>query len=609
MNLNPLSLAIVNPRGAGVAAALFEDFTNSAVDFDSSITFTRGSQAMYFDSTGTLKFAPSNMIRNNTMVGAVAGTPGTLPTNWSIGGGGVGTLVQEIVGAGTSAGIEYIDIRLSGTTSTTSIIIFTESATQIAATTAQSWSNSFFLARIAGDNTNITTIEHAVTERTAAGALVLLNTSSDIKSAITSTIARNTLSVALSGGGTVAWVNSGLRLTFSSGVAINITLRIGLPQLQMGSEATPAIRTSGSAVYLPRSNAYQDYNPSTLAPLGFLIEEQRTNLLTYSAEFDNAAWTKSGTCSITSNSTTSPAGTTTADTLTVAALGPNRIEASFTPSTSTTYTFSIFIKAGDVNGVTVRLFFTGGVSVDTYSDYIFSSNTFQNTIGVGIFSSILLQNGWRRLTIICASGNNGVNVSVRVGGLIGTAQTGTTSYIWGAQCEVGAFATSYIATSAAAATRLADSASITGTNFSSWYNQTEGTILANFSRPTPMLNSFVVDISDNTFNEIMALYTDAANMIYNVRDGGISQATATLLAGTGIAGTRYKQALAYKVNDFAACSNGGTVQTSASGTIPTVNRVNIGNFNGASQYLNGHLRSLSYFRSRLPNATIQSVTT
>ena len=83
MNLNPLSLAIVNPRGAGVAAALFEDFTNSAVDFDSSITFTRGSQATYFNSTGTLKFAPSNMIRNNTMVGAAAGTPGTAPTNWS----------------------------------------------------------------------------------------------------------------------------------------------------------------------------------------------------------------------------------------------------------------------------------------------------------------------------------------------------------------------------------------------------------------------------------------------------------------------------------------------------------------------------------------------
>jgi hypothetical protein len=362
-------------------------------------------------------------------------------------------------------------------------------------------------------------------------------------------------------------------------------------------------------VYLPRSNAYQDYNPSTLAPLGFLIEEQRTNLLTYSAEFDNAAWTKSGTCSITANSTTSPDGTTTADTLTVAALGPNRIEANFTPSISTTYTFSIFIKAGDVNGVTVRLFFTGGVTVDTYSDYIFSSNTFQNTVGVGIFSSILLQNGWRRLTIICASGNNGVNVSVRVGGLVGTAQTGTTSYIWGAQCEVGAFATSYIATSTAAATRLADSASITGTNFSSWFNATEGTfaLVGDYSyiaTLTPGMLKAADSGSDN-------------NRIFMAIETG-TQRFVVLAAGTGVAdisrsgvvaGTVFKQAAAYKANDFASCINAGAVGTDATGAVPTgLVALYLSRDNGAN-YPNGHIQRLSYYRTRLPNATLQSLTT
>ena len=55
-----------------------------------------------------------------------------------------------------------------------------------------------------------------------------------------------------------------------------------------------------------------DFDPVTLAPLGFLIEEQRVNLLLYSAEFDNAAWAKTNT-TITANATTSPDGTANAD--------------------------------------------------------------------------------------------------------------------------------------------------------------------------------------------------------------------------------------------------------------------------------------------------------
>ena len=52
-------------------------------------------------------------------------------------------------------------------------------------------------------------------------------------------------------------------------------------------------------------------------------------------------------------------------------------------------------------------------------------------------------------------------------------------YIWGAQLEQGAFPTSYIPTSGSTVTRAADNAKITGTNFTDFYNQTEGTILQN----------------------------------------------------------------------------------------------------------------------------------
>ena len=90
---------------------------------------------------------------------------------------------------------------------------------------------------------------------------------------------------------TTAFVRPVLILSSNTSVAIDITLRIGMPQLEIGSVANSVIATSGTAYYGPRL----DYNPSTLAPLGLLIEEQRTNLLTYSSDITNAAWNKGNT--------------------------------------------------------------------------------------------------------------------------------------------------------------------------------------------------------------------------------------------------------------------------------------------------------------------------
>ena len=102
--------------------------------FSQIITFTRASTATYFDSAGVLQSAavdqprldynPStlaaqgylieesrtNSIRNNTMVGAVVGTPGTIPTNWQVFTNVTG-LTRQIVGTGTENGITYIEVK------------------------------------------------------------------------------------------------------------------------------------------------------------------------------------------------------------------------------------------------------------------------------------------------------------------------------------------------------------------------------------------------------------------------------------------------------------------------------------------------------------------
>ena len=240
-----------------------------ATSLDSGITFSRASTATFFNSLGVLTTASSgvarfdynpstlqprgllieeqrtNSIRNNTMQGAVAGTPGTLPTNWAEVGGGLGTLTRQIVGTGTENGITYIDLKFSGTTSTVSVGYAFEAVGGIAASNGQTWTNSFWCKLVAGSAANITSVNSLIEERTGAGGF-LANTVSAISP--TATLTRFPQTFTLNAGATVGQVRGGFILLFSSGVAIDITLRIGLPQLELGAFATSVIPTTTTAL-------------------------------------------------------------------------------------------------------------------------------------------------------------------------------------------------------------------------------------------------------------------------------------------------------------------------------------------------------------------------
>lgn len=186
----------------------------------------------------------TNSIRNNTMQGAVAGTPGTPPTNWVTIGAGLGTLTQQIVGTGTSNGINYIDLKLSGTTSTTSFGLSFDAPNQVVASSTQTWTSSFWISLVAGAITNITAIENRVTERDSTGTF-LATTTFDMKPSLSALLTRREVSRTLSGG-TAARVSGELFFTFASGAAIDITLRIGMPQLELGAFATSVIPTTSA---------------------------------------------------------------------------------------------------------------------------------------------------------------------------------------------------------------------------------------------------------------------------------------------------------------------------------------------------------------------------
>lgn len=186
----------------------------------------------------------TNSIRNNSMQGAVAGTPGTAPTNWVV--GGLSGLTLELVSVQTELGVDTIRYRLSGTTtSTLTFFLHFESTTQIAASQTQVWTRSPFLKVVSGSITGFNSINTVLTERNAGGT-DLTNSEVDIKASLTSSLTRFSTTYTIAQA-TAAFAQPGLSFRANDATAVDITIDIGLPQLELGAFATSPIRTTSAA--------------------------------------------------------------------------------------------------------------------------------------------------------------------------------------------------------------------------------------------------------------------------------------------------------------------------------------------------------------------------
>jgi len=357
-----------------------------------------------------------------------------------------------------------------------------------------------------------------------------------------------------------------------------------------------------------------DHNPVTLACNGLLIEESRTNIITYSENMSVAnGWSEDSNRILwVNNATASPAGTTTAEKITELVLAgvSRKISVKNVPVVSgTTYTLSVYAKAAERSflQITASANFTSA-----YQNFDLSNGT----IGSGTATSSAITamgNGWYRCSIVAqasatASGTITVGIVPASTSTLFTAYLGADNhgiFLWGAQLEAGSFPTSYIPTTTAALTRSADVCSITGSDFTGFYNQSEGTMLAN-AFTTASGDRTVLAADDNTANEMIRLRTEGTNPFFKVTDGGSD--VVAIDAGTVTANTAFKLIGAYKVNDFASSINGGSAVTDTTGTIPTVDRMRIGAGQGGNTMC-GCISAIRYFKKRLPDAKLQSLTT
>jgi hypothetical protein len=352
-----------------------------------------------------------------------------------------------------------------------------------------------------------------------------------------------------------------------------------------------------------------DHNPTTGESLGLLVEEARTNNFTASEDFSNIDWIKT-LATVSTNVTNDPALLPTADKLVEDVTnGEHQISRSFPVVSGTTYTISLFVKAA--GRTFCRFGFTGlGFAAPTRSTFGLSTGTITTNAG-GSPTITALGNGWYRLSVTNTA------TSSTAGSFIIQPQTdsSTSSYtgdgtsglfLWGAQLEAGSGpSTSYIPTTTATVTRAADVASITGTNFSQFYNQTEGTM---FASGIIANNGVITVVDDGTFNNRKPQFTV-----------GASSATDCSYVTTGSVIANFSQAssanvlnrwaTAYATDDFGFSANNLAPVQDSSGTLPSGNNtLRLGSFHNGSSNANGTIRRLTYWPTRLSNTTLQAIT-
>lgn len=389
---------------------------------------------------------------------------------------------------------------------------------------------------------------------------------------------------------------------------------------------TPTFTRASTATFVGSNGLIQtaavnaarfDHDPVTLASRGLLIEEGRTNTCLQSENFGTTWSNDVGLVAISVDQTTSPSGAMDADKISENTTASNRritIQAqSFV--NGTTYTFSCFVKAAERDFVQLRF---GSAFGGQFQNFIVGGVN-AGTLGSGVGATSAIQaypNGWYRCSITATSATTGssqVTLGPQVSSTalawqpyVGTIGSGI--FVWGAQVEVGSFPTSYIPTTTAALARSADVCNITGGNFSMFYNQPEGTLFASGIVDTVgagLLFPFFLNLNDGTVNNRIVLgSTNSGGFAVRpiIANSGVN--VYTQIIGTASAGQSRKVALAYKESDHRAAANSQLTTAGTTGSPPSgLNRADIN-----SAFFVGTISAIRYYKKRLPNAKLASLT-
>jgi hypothetical protein len=328
------------------------------------------------------------------------------------------------------------------------------------------------------------------------------------------------------------------------------------------------IPTTSAAVHGPRF----DYDPVTHAAKGLLIEEARTNVVLQNRDLTNAAWTKTS-CTAAKTQTGIDGVVNSASSLTATGANATCLQA-ITLGSSARYQ-SAYVKRLTGSGV-VNMTMNGGTT----------------------WTPVTVTANWTRVEIPTATlANPSVGFQIVTSG-----DAIAVDYV---QNENGVVATSAMPTTSSTVTRAADVAVMTGSNFSDWYNQSQGTLVAEFDLLDASGTRPVISADGGSTAEQIMLYGSGTDPKALVRDGAVIQADIDV--GTIAARTAYKLGLSYALNDVAASLNGGAVGTDVTATMPTPTQLRLGS--DGTNYLSGRIAHLQFQNTALDDAALQTLTT
>jgi hypothetical protein len=362
-----------------------------------------------------------------------------------------------------------------------------------------------------------------------------------------------------------------------------------------------------------------DYDPVTLEFRGWLIEGAATNEMVYSEDLSQSEWIDVRSSS-SATSQTAPDGDEDAykiveDTSSSTSHYQLR-EESFVNGQQ--YAVSVFARADERDEIYFWALSLN--SVFTADEVYFDLDSESVSYSGSDWSDGAIEDvggGWYRCSALVTAN---ATATGRIG--FGIALNGSKSYtgdgssglhLWGAQIEQGSAPTSYIPTEGSTATRAADDVLIDGTNFSTIWNDSEGTIVAEAAQSA----------DEDSFNTIYAVNDGASNnviRIFRFNDWDLQRrvsGTTEQFYQSGDSNTTNFQRLAYSFSSSSegfSANGGATISDSnVAGGVPAVSQWNIGaGKNAAGQtgaYLNGGIRALYYYPKRLTDEQLQEAST
>ncbi len=349
---------------------------------------------------------------------------------------------------------------------------------------------------------------------------------------------------------------------------------------------------------------------------GYVSEGARTNALIYSEQFDNAALIANDTnlLATVADAAVAPSGASSADKIIPDTNNLSHFTLQNSSITSgTTYTQSYFVKAAGYSFVQIASS-TGFDMTNTWANFNLSNGTL-GAVGPGTFTTNIqaFPNGWYRISLSAAATSTvsgrfviavlNADTASRIPSFAGDGTSGV--YAWGAQLEAGAFASSYIPTTATSVPRNGDLLTYPTTGN---ININAITKYAEFQAVG--ISSYVLSLNDTTANERDLFYIASLTgyIQHYITNGGVNQA----VIANGVAfntNIRHKIASSSILNRFFFAGDGAQIgSTDISGTMPSaLTRICPGS-DGSGTQLFGTVRNVKIWKKALTDAQLTNLT-